>query len=149
MTDVAVEPAKKSKKLLLIVAAVVALAGGGGAFVLLTGEAGAEEAAEAPPEEGAVVAVADLTANLAGAEVHYAKVGFSAILAVGADEAAVTARFALLRDAAISELSTFEAAHLRSTAGMDELRNRLTARAQEVYPDGEVVRVVLTELLVQ
>jgi hypothetical protein len=32
---------------------------------------------------------------------------------------------------------------------MDELRNRLTARAQEVYPDGEVVRVVLTELLVQ
>lgn len=141
----------KRKTLLIAAFVLVAVLAGVGGFLLTGGSAEAEAAAptEPPAEDGAVLDVAEMTANLAGPEVHYAKLSFAAVLIAGADEAAVAERFPLLRDAAITELSTFQVEHLRTTEGMEELRKRLTARAQAVYPDGEVRRVVLTELVVQ
>jgi flagellar protein FliL len=144
----AAPPPRRRRTLLLVGLLLVALVGGGGAaaVLLLGGEA---EAEEAPVAEGAVVPVAELTANLAGERIAFAKVAFSAVLAEGTDAAAVSDRFALVKDAAITELSTFAPDHLRTTAGMDELRARLTERAAALYPDGEVLRIVLTELVVQ
>ena len=141
----------KRRKLLLVTVVLVVLLAGIGAFTVLSGGSAEAEApqTEPPAEDGAVLDVAEMTVTLAGPEIHYAKVSFAAVLGVEADEAAVTARFPLLRDAAITELSTMAAEHLRTTAGMDELRQRLTGRAHGLYPDGAVDRVVLTELVVQ
>lgn len=147
-TDPGTPPRTRRKLVLAVLAVVLLLTGGGAAVLLLGGEAEAEETAP-PPADGPVVPVADMTATLAGPGIHYAKVAFSAVLTTGADEALVASRFDLLRDAAITELSTISADHLRTTAGMEELRARLSDRAGALYPDGEVLRVVLTELIVQ
>jgi flagellar protein FliL len=154
MSDAAPTEAAKGgkKKLILILAVVLVLGGGGGvgAMLLLGGDAEAEEVAEeAPPEEGLVAPVAEMTANLAGPTTAFARVQFSAVLTADAKLADVEPKFPLLKDAAISELSTFQADHLRTTQGMEDLRVRLAERAAEIYPDGQVLRIILTELLVQ
>jgi flagellar protein FliL len=142
----AVQPAKGRKRLVAIIAAVVLLAAGAaGGFLLLGGPAEGQEVAG----DGAIVHVAEMTANLGGERVAFAKLSFSAVLAEGVDPAAVAERFPIVTDVAITELSTLTPEHLRTTAGMDELRSRLSARAGEIYPDGEVRRFVLTELVVQ
>jgi flagellar protein FliL len=147
--DVPPTPAKGRKKLLLVAGVVVLVLVGGGAFLLLGSDAEAEEEVGTVIEEGPVVPVADMTANLAGSQIHFAKLSFAAVLTPDADAKLVGERFPLLRDAAITELSTMPAEHLRTTAGMDELRSRLSGRASDLYPDGEILRIVLTELLVQ
>lgn len=142
----------KIKKLLLPVVAVLALAAGGLLGPeLLGGEEAAAEAAPAPttPADEVILEVTSLTANLAGPELHYGRVAFSVVLSPDALAETVTARFPLLEDAAIGEVTSMTPELLRSPEGLGELRGRLMARAQEVYPGGEVVRVVLTELMVQ
>ena len=145
--DAASSEGGRSKLLLLVgVLAVLGVAAGG--FLFLGGEGAAAEEPTAPVE-GPVVEVASMTLNLAGPATSYAKLAFAAVLVEGADEAAVSARFPLLKDAAITEVGTIDAATLRTPAGVEELRDRLTERAADVYPDGEVLRIVLTELVVQ
>lgn len=151
---VAEAPAKKSKKGLLIVVAVAVLAGVAGALVFTgvvgggTPEAVATEPA-GPPPEGPVVDVATMTTNIGGEEFGYVKFGLAAVLAEGVTAELVGERFALLKDAALSEVASFTRADLESVEGLDRLRSVLTSRAQEIYPDGEILRIVLTELLVQ
>jgi flagellar protein FliL len=141
------------RKLVLVVLVLAAVAAGAvGGKMLLAGDPGVpgEEVAAAPaPAEGEVVTVAKLTASLAGGGSHYARVEFGAVLADTATAAAVEPRFPLLKDLALSTLMGFEPEELRTVAGADRLRQELTARAGEVFPDGEVLRIVLTELLVQ
>lgn len=139
--------APKSRRKLVIVAVAVLAALGGGAFFLLGGSD--EGGPDAPAAEGVIVDVAEMTANLAGPEVHYVRFGFAAVLSAGIAPADVEGRFALLRDAALSEIGTLSAQHLRTPEGVEELRSRLTARAGGIYPDGQVLRIVLTELVVQ
>ena len=142
----------KSKKLLLPVVAVLMLAAGG-LFgpQLLGGDEAAADAAPAPttPADEVILEVASLTANLAGPGLHYGRVAFSVVLSPDAVQETVTARFPLLEDAAIGEVTSMTQEQLRSPEGLAELRSRLMARAQEVYPGGEVARVALTELMVQ
>lgn len=141
-------PASGKRRLLLIGVVLLLLVGGGAAFMFLGGEAGAEVEEEAPVE-GAIVPIAEMTASLAGPQVHFAKLSLAAVLSDQADAALVEERMPLLKDAAITELSTMDAAHLRTTEGMEELRTRLTERATGIYVEGEVLRVILTELIVQ
>ncbi|HVL99751.1 MAG TPA: flagellar basal body-associated FliL family protein [Egibacteraceae bacterium] len=138
-------PARRRRT--LPVAAALALACAAAAVFVLSGSH--EQAGDAAPQEGAIVDVAQMTANLAGPQVHYVRFGFAAVLAADVAAADVEGRFALLKDAALSEIATFSADHLRTPAGVEELRGRLTARAAGVYPDGQVLRIVLTELVVQ
>jgi flagellar protein FliL len=147
MSDAAA-PKKKGRSRLLLIAlpALLAVAGVGG---YLLRPAPADAGPPPPPVEGEIVEVAQLTANLAGGELHYARVGFSVVLVEGTAAGDVQARFPLLRDAALSELAGTTPEELRGTEGVDGLRDRLSARAVELYPDGEVIRAVLTELVVQ
>lgn len=145
-------PPARSRRLVLVVAVVVlagVLASVGYAVFLRTEDADAASAAEAAPVEGAVVEVGTLTTNLAGAAGRYARVGIAVVLAEGADTAAVEARFALVKDAAIGEIGRHDAAALAAADGTERLRAGLAERIRELYPDGEVLRVVLTELLIQ
>ena len=143
-------PPRRGRLRLIIVVAVVLLAGGG-AFMVLGGGGGDDAAAAEPtaPAEGIVTEVAVLTTSVPGAASAYVRVGFAAVLAEGVTEEAVADRYPLLKDAALQAISRSSEPELRSPEGQDALRGALTAAAAEVYPDGEVLRIVLTELLVQ
>ena len=141
-------PKKGKKKLLLIGAVVLVLLCAGGGYLFLGGEDAEAAENEAPPE-GEIVPVEEMTVNLAGPELHYARVAFSLVLAEGADPAVIEERKPLLHDAAITELTRLSPEELRGPEGPDTARDRLGARAKEIYPDGEVLRAVLTKLLVQ
>ena len=145
------EDPKGSKKKLIIIAVVVGVVLGAAYFFLLKpapDEAGASQV-PAPVEEGEIVDVGELTVNVNSSDVHYARVGFAVVLSTTATADVVTPHFPLLKDAAISEISRFTPDQLRTPEGGDELRASLTARAKELWPEGEVLRVVLTSLIVQ
>jgi flagellar basal body-associated protein FliL len=149
--ELVAEPRKRGRLLLVIVTvAVVAGVAVGAALYLLVLSGGEAEATDPPPVvEGAVVDVAEMTLNLAGPQMHYARLSLAAVLAEKADEGKVQLRFPLLKDAVISEVGTFSAEVLRTPEGVEQLRQRLSERAVALYPEGEVLRIVFTELVVQ
>lgn len=135
------------KKLLMIVLPVLLAAGGGGYFMFGTGdEAMATETTVVPVIEGDVIMVDTMTVNLP--DEHYAKVGFGLVLDSMADPATVEMKLPIIKDAALSILTGFDAEELSTKEGMERLRRELTAYATMEFEDS-VVRVVLTELLVQ
>lgn len=144
------------KKLVLIVVPVVLLVAGAG-FFLMGGsdDATAEEAEPAATEvaEGEVIDIGKMTVSLSGlgesGQLRYARVGLAVVLSETADSALVGTRISLIQDAAISVIAEMSADELRTGDGMNALRQELTTEAHEIYPDGDVVRVVLTELIVQ
>ncbi|MFO8076240.1 MAG: flagellar basal body-associated FliL family protein [Actinomycetota bacterium] len=136
---------KLGPKRLLLLAVVLAGLAAVATVVLLPGE----EEADAEPEEGAILEVAQLTANLGGEDLRYARVGFAVVAAAEVETAEVERRFPLLQDAAISQIGAMTPEELHGEEGIDRLREALTERAREIYPDGEVLRVAITELLVQ
>lgn len=143
---------KRRSKKLLLVGLVIVLAGAG-AGVYLSGMLGPPSEAEpvepAAPSEGAVVALESMTTSIGGEEPGYVRVGLALVLAEGITSEAVADRFPLVQDATLSELSEYEPDFLRTPAGIEALRVELSERARAIYPDGEVLRVVFTELLVQ
>lgn len=145
-------PKKKGgkKKIFMLVGLVAVL--GGVYFFMFAGSGGAEAAPEdTTPVEGAVIDGATMTVALddeAGTP-HFARVAFAVVLAEGADSAAVGNRIQILQDAALTTIAGFTVEDLRTVEGLDRLRAALSADAHVVWPDGEVIRVVLTEVIVQ
>lgn len=145
-------PKKGKKKLIMIVVPVVAVVGIGAFFMF--GKGGGDEPAAATTttvaEIGEVIEGDSLTVNLANpGEPRYARVTFGVVLPTGADSGAVGMKIALLKDRAVSIISGYTAEQLLGDGGLDDLRGKLSAAAEEVWPDGEVLEVVLTEVLVQ
>lgn len=138
------------RKLFVIIGAVALVAAGAFFGMRLFGGSDAEaaEAESEPPAEGEVLDVATLTTTVGG-DASLARVGLAVVLSEDAVGDDVSGRFPLLEDAAVSELAATEAQELRTADGADALRKRLTKRAGEIYPDGEVLRVLLTELVIQ
>jgi flagellar basal body-associated protein FliL len=148
------EPEKKKKKKgkakLFVIVALVVVVGAGAYLFLFSGSGGSEEAVAAEPVEGVVVDGATMTVALNGEdETHFVRVSFALVLVEGADSALVGNRIQLLQDAALTLIAGYTAESLRTPEGLDTMRADLSAAAQEVYPDGEVMRVVLTEVIVQ
>jgi flagellar FliL protein len=138
----------KLKKIILIVVPVL-LVGGGAAFFFMGGE-GEESAPETTvPVEGEVIEVDTLTVNIVGEENRYARVGFAVVLNATADSGAVGLKVPLLQDAALAILTRYDAATLQSPEGQERLRQELSEASVALFPDGEVLRAVLTELIVQ
>ncbi len=144
-------PAAAGSKKKLVIGVVLGLVVAAAAYMFLMGGGGAADVIAEPtaPEEGAVVTVGQMTTSLAGPGTHFVRVEIGAVLNATTAEADVEAAFPLLRDAALSVLMGFDADTLRSVAGADTLRTELTAAAQEIWEDEEVLRIVLTDLLVQ
>lgn len=150
------EPAPRRRRgRLLILAAVLAVLVGGGAAWFLTAGASADTDADAdaaPPaavEEGEILEVGTLTTNLGGDRPAYARVGVALVLAADADPTVVEADLALVKDAAITEITRHGADELQGEDGVAALRDGLTSAVGALFEDGQVLRVVLTELLVQ
>lgn len=140
----------KKKSRLLIPLLVLALGSAGfGGYVLGAQNAGAAiPPDEVEPAEGEVVEVGVLTVTLAGAGSNYARVGLAVVLAEGLGPDAVSGRLPLVKDAAISVLAGKTPDDFRTPGALARLRRQLTDIAREIYPDGEVLRVVLTEAIV-
>lgn len=137
---------KKKRRLLPLLLLLIVIGGAAsGGFVLGMRNA---PPAEEEVHEGEVVEVGILTVSLGGAGTQYARVGLAMVLAdgYGADE--VSGRFPLVKDAAISVLAGKDPDDFRTQAGLARLREELSDIARDIYPDGEVLRVVLTEALV-
>lgn len=144
------EGAPRGRRLLMaLLAGVGVLIVGSVAYWLLLGPSDGEEAADEPPEEGPVVEIAELTANLAGEDLRYVRVSMAVVLQEGVEVPVVERRFPILKDAALGELTAMSADDLRSSGGLDDFRTRMTEHAQDAYPDGEVLRVLITEMVVQ
>ena len=146
----------KKKLLMIVLPAVLVLAGGG--YFMMGGSDDAEaaeaeaEAAAADEEvvEGEVIEVGKMTVNLADEEeLRYARVGIAVVLSETADSAVVGTKIPLVQDAAITVIAGMSSDDLRTPSGIEALRSTLTARAVEMFPDGDVVRVVLTEMIIQ
>lgn len=142
---------KKGKgKLIAIVIAAMLIGGVGAKFtVLSSGKAGKPKPTPTPtPTPGPVIDLGDLTINLAEPS-RYALVGLAVELGKTADPATITTQMPLLKDAGVRRLSGISAATLLSLAGQDQVRAELTDQAQQIFGKDKIVRVLLTEVLVQ
>lgn len=145
------QPKKGKGKLIGIIGGVVVLLGAV-YFLFLGGGGGDAEAGVTTttiPVEGPVIESDQMTVTLADDPVRYARITFAIVLPEGGDTALVGDKMPLLKDGVLDVVAGLTAADLVGSAGLDTLRQDLTAKALEVYADGEVLRVVLTEVLVQ
>lgn len=150
-TQEELEEKKGKGKLIGIIGGVVVLLGAG-YFLFLGGGGGDEEAGVTTttvPVEGAVIEVDQMTITLADDPVRYARLKFAVVLPEGGDSAAVGDRVPVLKDAVLDVMSGYTAAQLVGPDALGNLREELTASALTVYTEGEVLRVVITEVLVQ
>ena len=145
-----VEEVKKRKgKLIGIIGGVVVLLGAV-YFLFLGGGGGDAEAGVTTttvPVEGAVIESDQMTVTLADDPVRYARITFAVVLPEGGDSTVVGDRMPLLKDGVLDVVAGLSAADLVGASGLDSLRESLTAKALEVYTEGEVLRVVHSEVL--
>ena len=151
--EAVVEEAKKGKgKLIGIIGGAVVLLGAV-YFLFLGGGGGGDAEAGATtttvPVEGAVIESDQMTITLADDPVRYARITFAVVLPQGGDSTAVGERMPLLKDGVLDVVAGLTADDLVGQEGLAILRQDLTEKALEIYVDGEVLRVVLTEVLVQ
>lgn len=142
---------KKGKGKLIAIVAAAMLAGGVGAkfTVLSSGKASTPKPVTTPtPTPGQVIDLGDLTINLAEPS-RYALVGLAVELGKTADPATITTQMPLLKDAGVRKLNGLPAATLLSQAGQDQVRAELTDQAQQIFGKDKIVRVLLTEVVVQ
>jgi flagellar basal body-associated protein FliL len=138
-------------KLIGIIGGVVVLLGAV-YFLFLGGGGGEEEAGVTTTTvvvEGAVIEVDEMTVTLTDDPIRYARISFAVVLPMGGDSAVVGDRVPVLKDAVLDVMSGYAAADLVGPAALSVLREELSAKALEVYDEGVVLRVVLTEVLVQ
>ena len=139
----------KLKKIIFIV--VPALAVGAGVFFFFggTGAEAASPTTTLAPVEGEVIEIDTVTVNLVGSEGRYARVGFAVVLDSMANSTVVGAKVPLMRDALLTTMTGFTADELQTADGMERLRQELSDAMVALFPDGEVLRAVLTDLIVQ
>ncbi|MGA9595241.1 MAG: flagellar basal body-associated FliL family protein [Acidimicrobiia bacterium] len=146
------EPKKGKGKLIGIVGGVIVLlaaayflffSGGGG------GDPEADMTTTTVPAEGPVIEMDEMTVTLAGDPVHYAKIRFAVVLPEGGDTTVIGDRVPILKDAVLGEVSGLTVDEMLGAGALDNLRDQLTAAALRVFTEGEVLRVVVTEVLVQ
>ena len=140
-----------NKKKLMIGGGVAAVAIVG--YLFLGGGGGDPAAADTTTTtivvEGAVIESDEMTVNLADSTVRYARIKVGLVLPVDGDSTTVGERMPILKDSILGVVGRYDADTLLHPDTLDELRARFTEEANEVWTEGEVLRVVITELLVQ
>lgn len=148
------EPEKgggKGKLIGIIVGVVVLL--GAAYFLFFSGGGGGEVEADATettiPPDGPVIEMDEMTVTLSGDPVHYAKIKFAVVLPEGGDTTVIGDRVPILKDAVLGKVSGFTIDDLLGPEALDTLRTEITDAALSVFTEGEVLRAVVTEVLVQ
>jgi flagellar basal body-associated protein FliL len=149
----AVDEEKKGKgKLIGIVVGVLVLLGVAYFMFLGGGGDGSEDAGVTTTTviaDGPVIEVDEMTITLADDPVRYARLKFAVVLPEGGDTTVVGDRVPLLKDAVLGAISGYTVDQLVGVDALNTLRDQLTASALTVFTEGEVLRVVITEVLVQ
>lgn len=148
------EQAKGGKKKLILIAVPILVVGVAAGFFLGGRGASADATGQTTTTtlastEGPVVEVDTMTVNIGGDGTSYARLGFALVLSSDATPETVADKIPLLQDAAIRVMAGFGPDELVTAEGQDRLRAALTEEATSLFPNGEVLRAVLTELIVQ
>jgi flagellar protein FliL len=131
---------KKSKKKIIIVTVVVLLLGAVAKFTVL---APSGSAADAKPVPGQVVAMTDMTLNLAGG--HYLRIKLALQTVEGTPEELDTSEAA---QAVIDQFSDRPVAELTGEAARSKARTELLGKLQKIYPK-QIMDVIYTEFFTQ
>jgi flagellar FliL protein len=142
---------KPKSKLPLFAAIGIVVLGGGGFAVTQVMAGGDEEAnAAAEPQEGEVKPLESMIVNLADKDaVRFARVGAALVFAAEADTAAAVAKLPLVRGAILRTFVPKSSHDLTSLEGLDRINTEITEAAKSVITDGTLMRVVITDLVVQ
>ena len=108
----------------------------------------------AAPVEGMVLEAGQIRVTLADEDPHFAMVSFGVVLDESVmDTTTIEGKLPLLLDAAVDEIAGFNAEQLKGSRGPERIRTALDARVEEMFhvedEPIEVIRVVVTELIVQ
>jgi flagellar FliL protein len=148
-TEETPESGGKKKLVMIAVPVVIVIAAAAGFFLRGGDTAEAAVPTTVPVVEGEVIEVDTMTVNLVGEEGRYARVGFAVVLDSTAESGAVGMKVPLMRDATLTVMTGFNSTELQTAEGMERLRHELSDAIVAIFPDGEVIRAVLTELIVQ
>jgi flagellar FliL protein len=132
---------KKSKKMKIILVAVVLLMFG--AVAKFTVLAPSAPAGDAKPVPGHVVAMTDMTLNLAGG--HYLRIKLALQTVEGTPEELDTSEAA---QAVIDQFSDRPVAELTGEAARSKAKKELLGKLQKVYPK-QIMDVIYTEFFTQ
>lgn len=150
---------KKGKNKKMIIVGVV-LAAAGYKFMLAPKPAPKEEVAangEAVAqkiEEGAVVALPDLTLNLADSQTRYLRVGIALILEKGAGGGGhggggIEEQLPIASDVAVDVLSAKTFAELNAPGAKQAVKAELSEKVREAFHGETVARVIFTSFVMQ
>ena len=145
------DAAPKSSKKKIIVIVVLALVwfkfmGPGKAKPAPAEGAGGEKVVE----EGGVMALPDLTLNLADAgEPRYLRVGLALILEAGTSEEGFKAEAPIASDVAVDVLSSKTFEELRQPGAKEQVKTELSEKVRKAYHDEKVARVIFTSFVMQ
>jgi flagellar FliL protein len=131
---------KKSKKKLIIIALVTLMLGAVAKFTVLAPSA---PAGEHKPVPGHVVAMTDMTLNLAGG--HYLRIKLALQTVEGAPEEFDTSEAA---QAVIDQFSDRSVAELTGEAARLKAKTELLGKLQKIYPK-QIMDVIYTEFFTQ
>jgi flagellar protein FliL len=115
------------------------------------GEKLEEEAAEAEPAEGVLVSLEEIIASLRndGSTKNYVRTTISVEVKDEAMAKVIEERLAQLRDAVIMTVSQKTAAELTTPEGTQTLRKQLTERLAEHLPEGSLLNIYFSDLVIQ
>ena len=157
------EPGSGKKKIIMILGAV-ALLGGVYKFVLakpaepassLTPEELAammtpdQKAALLEPPEGEIVQMDEMILNLAGPDETYLKIRLALVLDTQTLAEEFEAELPIAQDVAVLYLSSLEPDELRTLEGKEHVKEGLTEKIKEEYKGEKVMKVLITELVMQ
>lgn len=137
------------KKMIMVVLPVLAVAGFAAKSTILKGKAEAKEEKKVEAVEGEIVDIGSMTVNLADRDRHYARVGIALVLDITAHAEEIVNKVPLLKDEAITKIGAHTSTELRTIEGQEKLREELMEAAHHVWEGHGVLKVALTEILVQ
>ena len=137
---------KKNNKPKIIAAVVVALIG---YKFFLAPKPSAAKAADAPPKEGAVVALPDLTINLADNDPKYLRVGVALVLDDGTSAESMKDELPKASDIAVTLLSKQTYTVLHDVDKRNGVKDELSKEVRAAFDNKKVVRVIFTSFVMQ
>ena len=137
---------KKNNKPKIIAGVVVAFIGY--KFFLAPKPAPAK-AADAPVKEGAVVALPDLTINLADADPKYLRVGVALVLDDGTSAESMKDELPKASDIAVTLLSKQTYSVLHDVDKRNGVKDELSKEVRAAFDNKKVVRVIFTSFVMQ
>ena len=137
---------KKNNKPKIIAGVVVAIIG---YKFFLAPKPTPAKAADAPVKEGAVVALPDLTINLADNDPKYLRVGVGLILEAGTSAESMKEELPKASDIAVTMLSREHYADLHDVDKRNQVKDELSKEVRKEFDDKKVARVIFTSFVMQ